>query len=284
MFLSDGRRIGCLEVGNDRGVPVFHFHGNGSSRWEVMLLAELAAAAGVRLIGLDRPGIGNSDPAPERSLIDWPEDVAQVADRLQIGRFAVEGVSAGGAYALACAYRMPDRLTGCALISSICPPELVRQAAPAWMRAGWWVAQHRPDLLQACLRAVLPDRPSGEAGAERRLLRIARLLARCDREVLRCPLIRTSLLRAMAESRRQGGAANRREILALLRSWNLPIDRIAFRDILLWHGEQDRLTPIGPARLLAAALPHCTTRFCAGEGHFSTLAHHAQDVFARLRG
>jgi pimeloyl-ACP methyl ester carboxylesterase len=282
MRLSDGRRVGCLQVGKADGFPIFHFHGNGSSRLEVTMLADPAAAAAVRLIGLDRPGIGDSDPAPGRTLIDWPQDVAQVADRLQIGRFAVEGFSAGGAYALACAHRIADRLTGCALISSICPPELVRQAAPAWMRAGWWIGEHHPDLVHACMRALLPDLLSDEASAQQRLLRIGSWLARPDREVLRRPLVRQALVRSMMESRRQGAAANRLEVLALLRQWNLPIEQIALREVFLWHGEQDRLTPIGPARLLADRLVHCTATFYANDGHFSTLANHAQEVFAAL--
>jgi pimeloyl-ACP methyl ester carboxylesterase len=282
MLLSDGRRIGCLEVGRAEGFPIFHCHGNGSSRLEVMLLADLASTAGVRLIGLDRPGIGNSDPAPGRTLIDWPDDVAQVADRLQIRRFAIEGVSAGGAYALACAHRMADRLTGCALVSSMCPPELVHEAAPAWMRAGWWIGRHCPEVARAGMRAALPDSLSGQAGAEKRLLRIASLLARPDRDVLRRPEVSKALARSMLESRRQGTAAGRQEILALLHDWNLRIEQIALRRIFLWHGEHDRLVPIGPARLLADRLPHCTAVFYADEGHFSTLANHAQDVFAAL--
>jgi len=282
MVLSDGRRIGCLEVGAADGCPIFHFHGNGSSRLEVLLLADAAAAAGVRLIGLDRPGIGNSDAAPGRSLADWPRDVAEVADRLEIARFAVEGFSAGGAYALACAHRIAHRLTGCGLISSICPPELVRQAAPEWMRAGWWVAQHHPELAHACMRMLLPDGLSDEAGAETRLLRITSWLARPDRDVVHRPSVRPRLVRSMTESRRQGAEHNRREILELLRPWNLPIGHIALRAIFLWHGGQDRLTPIGPARLLADRLPHCTAAFYAGEGHFSTLANHAHDVLAAL--
>jgi len=66
VLLPDGRRVGCLEVGKADGFPIFHFHGNGSSRLEVMMVADLAASAGVRLIGLDRPGVGASDPAPAR--------------------------------------------------------------------------------------------------------------------------------------------------------------------------------------------------------------------------
>jgi len=283
MRLSDGRRVGCLEVGKADGFPIFHFHGNGSSRLEVMMLADLAAAASVRLIGLDRPGIGDSDPAPGRTLIDWPQDVAQVADRLHIERFAVEGVSAGGAYALACAHRIADRLIGCALISSICPPELVRQAAPGWMRVGWWVGEHHPDFVYMGMRALLPDSLSDQSGAEQRLARISSWLGRPDREVLQRPLVRQALVRSMVEGRRQGAAASRLEVLALLRRWNVRIEQIALRPIFLWHGERDRLTPIGPNRLLADRLAHCTATFYPDEGHFSTLANHAHEVFSALR-
>jgi pimeloyl-ACP methyl ester carboxylesterase len=42
--------------------------------------------------------------------LDWPQDIVAFADSLAIERFAVVGFSAGGAYALACAYKIPDRL------------------------------------------------------------------------------------------------------------------------------------------------------------------------------
>ena len=283
MRLPDGRNIGCLQVGRPDGFPIFHFHGNGSSRREVEMLADAAAAAGVRLIGLDRPGIGESDPAPGRTLLDWPEDVAHVADALGIGRFAVQGISAGGAFSLACAYRIAHRLTACALVSSICPPELVLQGGPVWMRTAWAFTRFRADLALACMRFLLPDEPSGEAGAEVRLARIAPFLGKADRDVLQRQDVRNALVRSLAESRRQGGQANRLELLALLQSWNLPIERVPLREVFLWHGEQDRLIPIAPARLLAERLPRCNATFLAGEGHFSTLANHAPQILAALR-
>ena len=66
--LRDGRTIAYLEVGSADGFPIFHFHGHGSSRLEVRLLAEKAADFGIRLIGLSRnvnrffPGASISAP------------------------------------------------------------------------------------------------------------------------------------------------------------------------------------------------------------------------------
>lgn len=97
--LHDGRALGYTEVGTCDGPPIFHFHGYGSSRLEVSLLAEAATRLGVRLVGLDRPGIGRSDPKPGHRLLDWPDEVVEVADQLHLERFAALGVSNGGAYA-----------------------------------------------------------------------------------------------------------------------------------------------------------------------------------------
>ena len=68
--LRDGRALGYAEVGKSDGPPIFYFHGHDSSRLEVMLWVELATTLGVRLIALDRPGIGRSDLKSGYCL--WP--------------------------------------------------------------------------------------------------------------------------------------------------------------------------------------------------------------------
>lgn len=117
--LEGGRTLGCAEWGDTSGLPLLRFHGSSSSRLERPVQPE--ALAGVRLVTIDRPGHGLSDFQPKRTLLDWPEDVAALATHLGIERFAVSGWSAGGPYALACAYRTPQRLTAVGLISSVGP-------------------------------------------------------------------------------------------------------------------------------------------------------------------
>ena len=93
MALSDGRMLGFAQYGDPLGKPVFFFHGGAGSRLEH---PAHVCAVGVRIIVIDRPGHGLSDYHPERQLLDWPLDVAQLADHLQIDRFYVLGWSAGG--------------------------------------------------------------------------------------------------------------------------------------------------------------------------------------------
>src|SRR6266542_4280596 len=117
--LRDGRTLGYADYGRANEKPLFYFHGHPGSRFEARFLAAQAAQAGVHLIGIDRPGMGLSSFKAHRRLLDWPDDVVELADSLHINRFAVVGFSGGGPYALACAYKIPRRLRACGIIAGV---------------------------------------------------------------------------------------------------------------------------------------------------------------------
>jgi pimeloyl-ACP methyl ester carboxylesterase len=117
--LRDGRALGYVEYGDPTGPGLLYFHGHPGSRLEAKFLAPAATQADVRLIGIDRPGMGLSTYQPRRRLLDWVEDVEQLADHRAIDRFSVVGFSGGGPYAAACAYRIPHRLNACGLVASV---------------------------------------------------------------------------------------------------------------------------------------------------------------------
>ncbi len=119
--LRDGRFLGYAEVGDPDGRPVLYFHGFPGSRLEARLTHAAAAGGGVRVIALDRPGMGLSTHKPGRGFLDWPDDVAEAADLLGIERFAVAGLSGGGPYTAVCALKLSQRLTGAAIISGVGP-------------------------------------------------------------------------------------------------------------------------------------------------------------------
>jgi pimeloyl-ACP methyl ester carboxylesterase len=127
--LPDGRTLSYGEWGAPDGPLVFGFHGGGLSR-----LAhygdEAPTRAGVRLVMPDRPGFGRSDAQPERTLLDWPRDVAELATSLGAARFAVFGASAGGPAALACGFLLPERVAAVGVVCGVGPyqdePELTQ--------------------------------------------------------------------------------------------------------------------------------------------------------------
>ncbi len=118
--LRDGRLLAYVTWGDPQGELVFSFHGSPSSRLFRPNVAVTASCGGPSR-HVARPGYGRSDFQEGRSLLDWPDDVAALADALGVDSFAVVGHSSGGPYALACASVMLSRVAGTALVSSRCP-------------------------------------------------------------------------------------------------------------------------------------------------------------------
>jgi pimeloyl-ACP methyl ester carboxylesterase len=110
LTLKDNRTLGYAEVGDPQGKPIFLFHGLHSSRLEVALVAKKMKESGIRLIGVDRVGIGLSTFKGNHTLFDTVDDVVELANHLNIEKFSVLGTSSGAKYALACAMIIPKRL------------------------------------------------------------------------------------------------------------------------------------------------------------------------------
>lgn len=111
LTLPDNRRLAYAEYGNPNGHPTLYFHGGGASRLEPLLLGDdVFTRLGLRLIAPDRPGIGQSDFQPNRGFSDWVKDIEALANGLELDKFSVWGVSAGGGYAAVCAAKIPERL------------------------------------------------------------------------------------------------------------------------------------------------------------------------------
>jgi len=192
-------------------------------------------------------------------------------------------MSAGGPYALACAAAFPDRITACSLVSAVPTPEIARSAGPRMRRVLWWAAERFPNYLRRRLMEFRPDLPPNEAHTNARIQRIAQWLGGEDLNLMQVPEMRSVLLRTMMETGRQSGAGNRNEIERLVKPWGFDIRTIVKPRLFVWHGAQDRIMPIGPARHLARTLKNCTATFYEGEGHFSVLVNRADDLLAALR-
>jgi pimeloyl-ACP methyl ester carboxylesterase len=268
--LKSGRTLGYAEWGDPSGSPLFHFHGSSSSRLERPVQPE--ALAGVRLVTIDRPGHGLSDYQPHRILLDWPEDVAALADHLGFGRFAVSGWSFGGPYALVCAYRIPERLTAAGLISSAGPHD--RPGATAGMdrtnKVALAMARRMPwavnrQLLRMMGRTFTKD-PEGTA---RR--RFASMPA-ADQQALGDRPATDMLIASMVESFRAGSDGSAWELRLMTLSWGFRLQDIAV-PVALWHGDADINSPIATAAYLSDTIPDASLTVLPGEGHFLILNH-----------
>lgn len=264
--LRDGRTLGYAEYGMPSGGALFYF---GASRLEARFLAEQAAHTGIRLIGVDRPGMGVSDFKVDRSLLDWPDDVVELADHLQIARFAVVGVSGGGPYVLACAYRIPERLIACGIVSGVGPARV-----RPYQRMPW---------LLIPLMWIMGRFFQTDAQASKSLRRFTRGWPESDRRCLLLPDISDLFAASMVEAFRQGTRGLTYDtILGETRPWGFKLADIAFPGIYLWHGEQDPDAPLAMGKAVADQTPDCKATFYPEEGHLSTLINHSEEIVTAL--
>jgi pimeloyl-ACP methyl ester carboxylesterase len=271
LVLSDGRRLGYAQYGKPDGEPLFYFHGHPGSRLEGRFAHAAAAEAGFRLIALDRPGYGLSDFKPGRTLGDWPDDVAEAADMLGAAGFSVAGASGGGPYALACAWRLPDRIARVAVISGVGPYEVpgITKGMRWQNKAGFRLGSRWPALAGALARSIrrgITQRP------ERTIDALARAMSPSDAEIVRRPEVREILIADITEAFRQDSRGAAWDIVLLGRPWGLALREIK-PEVHLWQGEADTLVPPAMARYQAGQIPRSHLRIFPGEGHLLIIDH-----------
>ena len=280
--LPNGRRLGYAEWGPRGGPPVVYFHGVPSSRLDAHMFDGPAAAerTGVRLLAIDRPGCGRSDFQPGRKITDWPADVAAFADRIGLTEFAVLGWSGGGAYALACAHALPERVTAATVVSGMGPhdvPGLTDGANPQslkffalnrdhpWVgrlqdRLMAWGAGRSPDTFVARTTAAMPT---------------------VDRVPMGRPEVATAYVDAVRECFRHGPRGAQVDTALMASAWQFDPTRISI-PVHIWHGERDVDAPVAMGRWMAKIVPTSRARFFPDEGHISLIVNHADDILRSL--
>jgi pimeloyl-ACP methyl ester carboxylesterase len=285
LVLRDGRTLGYIEVGDPMGVPIFCFHGLPGSRLDMQFSGDVCRELGIRLICPDRPGYGLSDFQPRRTLLDWPADVAQLADALGIARFAVLGVSGGGPYACACVYALPERVTVAGLASSAGPPEVrgVLAALPLRTRMSHvtnyvlpWPLRWPLMRLGCSIEAALTRQaPESRAEFMRWLHGDGKLFGKSA-----APSLPPAVRDAVTEPFRQGGRGRAWDSRLLRQRWRIPLKQIHV-PVLLWHGERDPFSPAVVGRYLAQTIPGCQATFYPNEKHY-VLSDHEREILSTL--
>jgi pimeloyl-ACP methyl ester carboxylesterase len=269
--LRDGRRLGYAEYGKPDGEPFFYFHGHPGSRLEARFAGQAAAEAGFRVIALDRPGYGLSDFKPGRAITDWPDDVAEAADGLGLARFSVAGMSGGGPYALACAWRLPQRVIRAAVISGVGPYQVrgITRGMRWQNQVAFRLGARWPALARALVWSMIRGmsrRPEATIEA------LARAMSPADAAIVRRPEVSEVLMAAISEAFRQGGHGAAWDMVLLGRPWGFSLREIQ-PEVHLWQGEADTLVPPAMGRYQAEQIPHCHATMLPGEGHLLVIDH-----------
>jgi pimeloyl-ACP methyl ester carboxylesterase len=207
-------------------------------------------------------------------MTDWPHDVAALADGLGLHQFVMVGVSGGGPETLACAWKMPDRLTAVGIMHSPGPPD-----APDYFEG---MSRTNRFFLRLAARSAWLMRKNMEfvtrmvrRNPAKYVERMTYKFSTQDKAVIAHPEIRECLLQNFVEALHQadsGRAYGDDVVLHHALPWGIPLEQIKVK-VYLWQGENDTSVPNTQARYLAETLPNCQATFIPNAGHLWHIDH-----------
>ncbi len=280
--VRDGRTLAYAEYGTPSGQPIIYCHGVPSSRVEGDLIIDGSTAASLRLrlIVPDRPGVGHSQYQSGRRIVDWPNDVLDLASALSLDAFGVVGSSGGAPYAAACGALIPTRVRVVGIIGGIAPADApgVMASMSAPLRVMLRLARWAPAVLRGLLRLNLRAVGGGGARASQRM---AAMAPEPDRTLFQRAEISAGFMACFIEACRQGTRGPADEMSLMARPWGFDLSAVKV-PVLLWHGERDRNAPVSCGRYLAGALPNCRATFYPEDAHLSVPLNHQREILGAL--
>ncbi len=276
-----GRRIGFATFGTPHGRVIFWLHGTPGARRQIPMEARAYAEEhDLRIIGVDRPGIGWSTAHVYDDVLGWTHDLEVIADTLGVGDFHTIGLSGGGPYALAAAVAFPERVGSVAVLGGVAPTVgedaaeggLVRVALPLAPLLAWG----RVPLSIALTNLVRVARPFGGTAIDAyRLLQPAG-----DRKVLGRPEFRAMFIDDLINGSKKQISAPVADLLMFTRHWGFTLDQVRV-PVLWWHGDGDHIVPWRHGEHCVGRLPDAQLHTLAGESHLGGMTM-AEDVLTRL--
>lgn len=275
--LADGRRLAYADWGDPNGKPIFLFHGTPHSR--LFCPDEPASVeAGVRVITVDRPGVGRSDVLEARGYGDWPADVIALADALDIDHFAVVGWSAGGPYAAACAALIPARLTGASVVSTrhlsqynVAERPGAYEELDSEDRTEYDLAHKDPAAAAENFARGYADWVANLQKNPESFIDMSQI-PEGDRWFFADKTRARTFFDALSESVRQGTEGFRWEMIAGSLPWGFRLDGIPMR-VHIWHGEQDPRVPRQHIDFTVNRIPDSVVTIWADAGHWGCVKH-----------
>jgi pimeloyl-ACP methyl ester carboxylesterase len=268
--LRDGRVLAWSGWGSQHDRPVFFCTGAGMSGSLGFGLPALRGL-GLRLLGIDRPGLGRSSPHPGKSFATWVDDVAHLAERRGLHDGIAVGFSQGAPFALALAGAGLVRAV--AVVSGQDELATVRDLLDPQVAAMLAAAETDPDGFERTVART--------AGAEWLWSLVVGMSGPRDRE-LYTGALGPAYRAALEEGFSQGADGYARDLRNVLGPWLCPVERIGV-PVDLWYGAQDT-SPVHSPDLggtLVTRLQHGRRHVLPDEGS-SLLWTRGADILAEL--
>ncbi|HEV8087569.1 MAG TPA: alpha/beta hydrolase [Actinomycetota bacterium] len=266
---TGGRRLDVL-VAEGTGTPLIFHHGTPMSKVQFAPWADVAAAAGLRLVTYSRPGYGVSERDAGRTVVDCADDVEAILDALEADRCVTAGWSGGGPHALATGARLPSRTAAVATVAGVGEyghDDLDFLAGMGELNVeefGNAVAR-RDDALRSFMEGYVEDTDGQDVDAL--IAELASLLPPVDVAEL-TGAFGAFMVDSQAEAFRSGIWGWFDDDIAFTVPWGFDLAAMTV-PVTIWQGAQDLMVPFAHGDWLAKHVAGAKHEYRPEHGHLS---------------
>jgi pimeloyl-ACP methyl ester carboxylesterase len=259
LTLPDGRKLGYRTRGNPHSPLVIYLGGLISSRLEIDYYRDDR----FYLVGVDRPGYGNSDINPIQTPESFAHDIEHLVHSLGKTSCSIFGVSGGGSYGIGVASAKPHLVKKVGAFASISPFRTVDTDGcyvdkfPFFIKYPWYT---RLFIAITCLQYALP------APLIRYLMGWLPSTTELDMETMDEHFIRV-MTASFREAMKRGVGGLINDLRFYVHKWGADLHKHATAPILVLHGNRDTTTPLACSKWHAKTLPNCKSIYYNGLGH-----------------
>ena len=269
--VRDGRRFSFAEYGSHTGPAIVWMHGTPGARRQIPVEARAYAEAhGLRIIGIDRPGIGSSTPHLYPRLVDWAGDLEVLCDALAIDTLRLIGLSGGGPYVLAAGAALGHRVEGIAVLGGVAPVLGPDAAAGGLIQLAKWVSPllraGRVPLGIALTQLIRLARPVAGPGLDL----YAAVQPPGDKNLLARPEFKAMFLDDLLNGSRFQTSAPINDLILFTRDWGFALADVQV-PVRWWHGDDDHIVPFHHGAHVVDRLPDARMTVIDGESHLGGL-------------
>lgn len=270
--LADGRRLAFAEFGPPGGRPVVWLHGTPGARRQIPHDARAYAEEhDVRIIGIDRPGVGGSTAHLYDQIQDFTDDFAVLCARLGIEEVAVIGLSGGGPYALAAGARLPGLVSSVGVLGGVAPTEGPDGISGGMVSLATFFKPILPTVRAPLGRTLVFALRGLRPVSDLALAAYARISPPGDRALLNRPEFKAMFLDDLLSGSRRQFSAPFTDAILFTRHWGFTAAEVQV-PVRWWHGDADHIIPFAHGEHMVERLPDATLTPLPGESHLGGLS------------
>lgn len=257
---------------HSRFPPVTFFHGTPTDSLQAGELHVPAKKMSLKIIAIDRPGLGFTTHDPKRVILDFHKYLVAILQYLRIKSFYMISISGGTPYLLSSLkYFGPREVLGVAIVADVPPWYMAKPHLDAISRAKLLVVNRLPDAVQTTALAGLHQVLAKTVGTSAAQAFLPKAVSMLGNDLLDLPPTANPV-----------GALLDTQLMQM--EWGFSPTEVRYKGIKMWYSEKDTIIALAAGKALSNKLRKPILKIVKAPGHEQMMVDHGEAVLKDLAG